>query len=138
MSPHSISDDDLLAFLDEMLPVDRAAEIEQTLRTTAELRQRVQLLIRRRDQGGHTVGEIWRRRRLSCPSRTELGSWLLGALDEGPAAYIEFHLQVVGCRVCAANLEDLQRTSTEGPVATRRRQKFFESSAGGLRPGGRR
>jgi hypothetical protein len=126
------SDDELLAYLDEMLPVERAAECESQLRSSPDLRQRVQLLIRRRDQGGHTVGEIWRRRQLSCLTRSELGSWLLGASDDGLADYIEFHLQVIGCRACAANLDDLRQSQT--PTSTQqRRQKFFESSAGALR-----
>lgn len=130
MSP--FSDDELLAYLDEMLPVERATECEAELRAAPELRQRVQLLIRRRDQGGHTIGEIWRRRNLSCLSRSDLGSWLLGTADDGLADYIEFHLQVIGCRVCAANVEDLQQSQAT-PGAPQRRQRFFESSAGALR-----
>jgi anti-sigma factor RsiW len=132
--PVPFSDDELLAYLDEMLPTERAAQCEQELRSSAELRQRVTLLIRRRDQGGHTVGEIWRRQRLSCLSRSELGSWLLGALDDGLADYVEFHLQVVGCRECAANLEDLQRTQAAAAnEPNARRKRIFESSAGVLR-----
>lgn len=127
------SDDELLTYLDEMLPVDRAAELERALRASDPLRQRLAALIRRRDQGGHTVGEIWRRQRLSCPSRSELGSYVLGALDDGLAGYIEFHLRVVGCRVCQANLDDLRRTQEEAGASYSRRQKFFESSAGRLR-----
>lgn len=130
--PAPFSDDELLAYLDEMLAVERAAECEVQLRSSAELRQRVQLLMRRRDQGGHTIGEIWRRERLSCPTRSELGSWLLGTLDEAPADYLEFHLQVIGCRACAANLDDLRQSQAAGG-AVERRQKIFESSAGTLR-----
>lgn len=130
-SPAHFTDDELLAYLDEQLPVERAAELEGVLRGSAELQQRVALLVRRRDQGGHTVGEIWRREQLSCPTRSELGSWLLGALDDGPTEYIEFHLRSIGCRVCQANLEDLRQSQADSG-ATRRRQKFFESSAGGL------
>ena len=128
------SDDELLAYLDEMLSAERAAECESQLRTSPELRQRLSLLIRRRDQGGHSLGEIWRRERLSCPSRSELGSWLLETLDDELADYIEFHLQTIGCRACAANLDDLRQSQQRGADATRqRRQKFFESSAGMLR-----
>jgi len=94
-----ITDDELLAYLDEMLPADRATAIEAELRTSAPLRQKAALLSRRRDAGGHTVGEIWRRRRLSCLSRSQLGGYLLGTADEGLADYIEFHLRSVGCRV---------------------------------------
>lgn len=126
------SDDELLAYLDEMLPVERAALCEAELRNSAELRQRASLLIRRRDSGGHSVGEIWRRRRLSCPGRSELGSWLLGTLDAELADYLEFHLRVIGCRACVANLEDLQN-SQSASAAPERRRRIFESSAGVLR-----
>ena len=129
------SDLELLGYLDEMLPLPRAAEIEQSLRDSAALRQRAALLVRRRDQGGHTVGEIWRRERLSCLTRSQLGSFLLGTLDPQLVDYIEFHLHTVGCRICAANLEDLReaaaaRTDETGP--SRRSRRYFESSAGHL------
>lgn len=129
--PHpSITDAELLAYLDEMLPADRAAAIERELRSSAPHRQRVSLLARRRDQGGHTVGEIWRRQRLSCLTRGQLGSYLLGTLDVELTNYVEFHLRTIGCRVCAANLEDLQHSSRNEQGSRQRRRKFFESSAG--------
>ncbi len=124
------TDDELLAYLDEMLPVDRAAELEQSLRDSSSLRERVSLLIRMRDQGGHTLGEIWRRNRLSCPTRSQLGGYLLGTLTPEMEEYITFHLETIGCRVCSANLEDLQEAQAGRPEALRRCRKYFESSAG--------
>jgi hypothetical protein len=47
--------------------------------------------------------------------------------------YIEFHLRSIGCRLCAANLHDLERAMKSAPEATERRRRFFESSAGHLR-----
>ena len=129
MAHEPFTDAELLAYLDEQLPSDRAASIERALRSSAADRQRVTLLARRRDQGGHTVGEVWRRQRLSCLTRGQLGSYLLGTLAADLADYIEFHLQTVGCRVCAANVLDLQ--SSRGSEESRqRRRRFFESSAG--------
>jgi len=133
MSEPPFTDDELLAFLDEQLAVDRATALEGALRTDSTLRQRAALLARRRDQGGHSVGEVWRRGRLSCPSRTELGSWLLDACDDEIADYIAFHLQVVGCRLCAANLEDLRHSHSAAASAQQRQRRHFESSAGRLR-----
>jgi hypothetical protein len=127
------SDADLLAYLDEMLAADQASAVERSLRDSAGLRQRAALLARRRDQGGHTVGEIWRRHRLSCLSRSQLGAYLLGTLEPALADYIEFHLRTVGCRLCAANLHDLEEgRRAEGMTQQSRRRKFFESSAGRL------
>ena len=127
------SDRELTAWLDELLPAERMAEFENQLRNDSSLRARMAVLIRHRDQGGHTIGEIWQRSRLSCPVRTELGSFLLGTLTPAAAAYIEFHLKTVGCRVCEANLHDLEEQSTQSDQVPGRRRRFFESSAGFLR-----
>lgn len=135
MSELQLSDAELLGYLDELLPIPRAAEIEQALRDSSALRQRAALLVRRRDQGGHTVGEIWRRERLSCLTRSQLGSYLLGTLESPFVEYIEFHLDVVGCRLCAANLDDLRQASSTRPgesESSQRRRRYFESSAGQL------
>lgn len=131
MSP-PITDDELLAYLDEMLPAERATLIEAQLRASSALRQQAALLSRRRDAGGHTLGEIWRRRRLSCLSRSQLGAYLLGTADDGLADYIEFHLRSIGCRLCEANLQDLRAATQPTEGSAQRRRKFFESSAGKL------
>ncbi|MGE3315126.1 MAG: hypothetical protein AB7O26_08405 [Planctomycetaceae bacterium] len=133
MSRAEFTDDELVAYLDEMLPADRMAAVEASLRTSDSLRQRLAAMNRRRDVGAHSVGEIWRRRRLSCPSRTQLGSFLLGTLDTELATYIDFHIRSVGCRMCAANLHDLEQASRPTNDAPERRRRFFESSAGTLR-----
>jgi len=127
------TNEELLAFLEEQLPAERMAEIEQSLRGDQELQQRLASVVHQHDPGAHSVGAIWRRRRLSCPSRSELGSYVLGASEPTRAEYIEFHLRVIGCRYCVANLEDLEQTAGEqADAVTRRRQKFFQSSAGYL------
>jgi hypothetical protein len=47
--------------------------------------------------------------------------------------YIAFHLKVIGCPFCQANLADLQALQQEpAPKAQERRRRFFESSAGYL------
>lgn len=123
----------LIGYLDEQLPADRMAEVEAALRRSESLRRRLAMLTRRRDQGEHSVGEIWRRRRVSCPSRADLGSFLLGVLEPEAADYVDFHIREVGCRYCAANLRDLEAAAAEQGEATTRRRRYFESSAGLLR-----
>lgn len=127
-----ISDQALLAYLDESLASEKMAEIEALLRTDTELRNRLAELISRRDSGVHTLGDIWRRNRLSCPSREELGSFLLGAIMDDTANYIRFHLESIGCRYCQANLEDLRSNQPEN-VTSARRQRIFQSSVGRVR-----
>lgn len=129
----SFTDDELLAYLDEQLAVERATSLEQLLRTDEALRQRLAEVIQRRDSGEHSVGEIWRHNRLSCPSRATLGSFVLGVLDDELADYIQFHLETIGCRYCRATLDELQQSQAPSQPVQERRRKFFESSVGRLR-----
>ena len=131
---NQFSNSELEAFLDEGLPAERMAAIEDALRRSDALQQRLAALNGRRDAGVHSLGEIWRRHRLSCPSREQLGSYLLGVLPQGAAEYVRFHLDSIECRFCAASLADLKarQSAAEADVA-RRRQKYFHSSAGYLR-----
>ena len=129
-----LSRSDLEAYIDEALPAAEMARIEKALRADGSLREQVSAIHARRSVGVHSLGEIWRHGRLSCPSREQLGSLLLGALDDAAADCIAFHLEVVGCRYCLANLADLQNQQTEGrEVARTRRRRYFQSSAGYLR-----
>ncbi len=128
-----ISDAELLAWLDEDLPPARMSDIEQQLRASTDLQRRTSGLISERDHGALTVGEVWRRHGLSCPTRHELGSYLLQALEEGHGNYIRFHLEVIGCRKCLASYEDLQQSQAATPEAIERRQRIFASSVGRLK-----
>jgi len=133
---HSFTHADLEAYLDEALDVAQMAAIEQKLRKSRQLLRELAVLLQRRDEGLHSLGEIWRRGRLSCPTRDQLGSYLLEALDEAVAEYIRFHLGTVGCRWCQANLEDLRAQQADSGESTQqRRRKYFQSSAGYLRSG---
>ena len=132
--PMNFTEADLLAYLDEALPPDQAAEVERAVRDSAALRQRLLGLLERRDQGGHTVGEIWRRLQLSCLGRTDLSRYLSGQLSLPDRDYVEFHVGEMHCPVCTANLEDLRQLAQASPEDQhQRRRKFFESSAGRLR-----
>ena len=128
---------ELEAYLDEALSPAEMAELERALRETPELVQELAAINARRDAGVHTLGEIWRRQRLSCPTREQLGSYLLGVLDAEQAEYISFHIEKTGCRFCRANLDDMRRRQEESnETVTSRRTKYFQSSAGYLRGDG--
>lgn len=133
MNDQHWTDNELIAWLDEMLPADRIAALESQLRDSETLRNRVAAVSRSRDDGVHTVGQIWRRNRTSCPSRGDIGSYLLGTLDADAADYVEFHIRTVGCRYCSANLNDLEDAAAKKTQDTgERRRRFFQSSAGYL------
>lgn len=129
------SDTVLSGYLDESLPADQLAAIEVALRDDPELRNRLQRVIRVQEAGVHQLGAIWRRNRLSCPDREEWAQFVLGVLDPEAERYLRFHLEEVGCRYCAANVDDLresQRMQAADDV-TQQRQRYFETSAGRLR-----
>ena len=128
---------ELEAYLDETLPVDRTAQIEQSLRDDSQLVARLAQINAQRDFGVHSLGEIWRRHRLTCPTRQQLGSFLLEALADEQADYIRFHVEAIGCRYCQANLEDLRQANVADqaqPEVGNRRRRYFQSSAGHLKP----
>jgi hypothetical protein len=129
----------LASYLDDALGEAETAQVEQALRDSEPLRQQLTILMQERDRGEHSVGAIWRRRRLSCPARDELGSYLLGALDKDHQRYVEFHLRTIACSFCLANLADLETLQQEPPTRVReRRRRFLESSAGYLEAGRRK
>ena len=130
----SFTEAELVSYLEEALLPDEMAALESELRSNAELARRLAAINARRDAGVHTLGEIWRRHRVSCPTREQLGSFLLDALPEDLASYIKFHIEQVGCRFCSANLADMRRQQEEAAeTVVHRRSKYFQSSAGYLR-----
>ena len=134
--PNPFRQPDLEAYLDEALPVEEMAHIEKTLRDQPPLARQLAVILARRDSGVISLGEVWRRHRLSCPTRQELGSFLLGVLPDDAAQYAAFHIEVVGCRYCQANVADLKNQQAEAQASVEgRRRKYFQSSAGHLRRG---
>jgi hypothetical protein len=128
-----ITREQLNAYLDDALTEAETAQVEQALRTSEPLRRLLRTVMQERDRGEHSIGAVWRRHRLTCPPREQLGSYLLQVLDVELQEYIEFHLNVVGCPFCQANLADLQTRQQEpAPTAKERRRRLFESSAGFL------
>ena len=126
------TDAELVAFLEEALSDERSVELESALRDNVELRERLIAVRGRETAGLHTLGAIWRRSRLSCPSREQLGQFLLGTLEDNDADYIRFHLETVQCRYCLANFNDL-KSASQAEQHTVRRRKYFQTSAGYLK-----
>lgn len=131
MNVRNWSDQQLQAYLNDELPESDLPRLERDLRGSSALRERLESFSTQNET--HSVGEIWRRHRLSCPSRKELQQKLEGRIPAEQDRYIEFHLQTVGCEICTANYEDLKSQSEHRKDAERRRQTIFESSAGFLK-----
>lgn len=109
-----IDDETLRSYLADALPAEAMARVEKALRDSAELRGRLEDVRQdRADTQLHTLGAIWRRGRLTCPTRQQLGTYLLDVLEPEQAEYVRFHVEVVECPFCQANLADLQARSSQ-------------------------
>ena len=75
-----ISRELLQGYLDDALDEEETAQVEKALRDSEALRRHLRLVMQERDRGEHSLGAIWRRERITCPSREQLGSYLLQAL----------------------------------------------------------
>ncbi|QDU62884.1 hypothetical protein Pan216_37570 [Planctomycetes bacterium Pan216] len=126
----------LVGYLEEALSNEELARVEQMLRTRSEWREALRDVTQDMDPGEHSVATIWRRHRLTCPTRERLGAYLLQALAPEETDYVRFHLDVIGCRWCQANLDDLSSTVETRPSSDmehdRRRRRLFETSVGHL------
>lgn len=132
MAHPAVRPEELEAYLDEALPPERMKAVEEAIRADPALLEQLSAIIARRDRGVFSLGEVWRRNRLSCPSREVLGAHLLGALPPEEARYVQIHLEQLGCRYCLANWEDLKRGLQEGSEQTEgmkiRHERYFRSS----------
>jgi hypothetical protein len=126
-------DDTLRQYLAETLPATEMARVEKALRDSAEVRDRLERVRQdRSDPSLHSLGAIWRRARLTCLTREQLGSYLLDVLEPGLGEYVKFHVEVVECPFCRANLADL-KAKTEPQRSgdpEERRRRIFHSSRG--------
>jgi hypothetical protein len=130
--PVPIDDAVLRDYLTDALSPEESARVEKALRDSAELRAQLEEVRQNRADGQlHTLGAIWNRSRLTCPSRQQLGSFLLDVLDPELASYFTFHLDVVECPFCQANLADLKaqsQTTTAADASQTRQQRILQSS----------
>ena len=124
---------ELEAYLDETLDPDRASLIESQLTEGSDLLMRLSHINGRRDAGVHTLGEIWRRNQLGVPTREDLGSYLLGVLDDEKKEYIDFRINVLKCPFTIANLNDLKNEqAVNDEIVQTRRSSYYQSSVGYL------
>lgn len=120
----------LEAYLDESLDPQTAANVEQACRADSDLLSRLSSINRRRDEGVHTLGEIWRRHQIGVPSPEEVGEFLAGKLSQDQSDYIRFRLDILKCRFTSALVEATeQQLADSGEQSKTRREKYFQNSA---------
>jgi RNA polymerase sigma-70 factor (ECF subfamily) len=83
--------------------------------------------------GESTLARLWQAEGVSCLKRSTLGRFLLGALDEDWAHYVDFHVRQADCDRCQSNLADLQSEDEQSAAARDAlRERCFTSSIGFL------
>ena len=127
----------LHAYLDDALSEAEMARVEQALRQSDALRRSLRQAMQERDRGEHSLGAVWRRERLTCLTRDELSGYLFQTHDAARQAYIDFHLQTVGCPYCTANLADLHARQQESEGQVKERRKRIFAAGAGFLPGAR-
>lgn len=75
---------------------------------------------------------VWEDHRPSCPKRTTLGKFTLGLLPADWHDFVSFHVNVLACRFCAANLEELQ-SPQQSPDNNSLNHRLFHSTVGFLK-----
>lgn len=75
--------------------------------------------------------EIWLDQRPSCPKRTTLGKYALEILPEQWNDFVHFHVVVLGCGFCQANLVELQEVEEQATPEIA--EVLFQSTIGFLR-----
>jgi len=76
--------------------------------------------------------EVWELVRPTCPKRSTLGKYTLGTLDADWMDHIRFHVDELGCRLCQANLDDMQK-QIDDQAAQSLCDQFMQSSIGFFR-----
>lgn len=119
------TDAQLSAYLEERLGLAESTALEQALRESPPLLQRLKEQLRDLDRRQHGVTDIWQNRRVSCPPRSTWQAYRDGQIHGGLESYLTFHLTEFGCRYCQANLDDLKTRDDSAPS---RVQKIFATS----------
>ncbi|MEZ6129269.1 MAG: RNA polymerase sigma factor [Planctomycetaceae bacterium] len=75
---------------------------------------------------------VWEDQRPTCPKRSTLGKFILGLLPADWHDFVDFHVNILACRFCEANLEEL-RTPEESLDDKTRNDRLFHSTVGFLK-----
>lgn len=78
-----------------------------------------------------SLHHVWENLRPSCPKRTTLGKFSLQILPEDWTDFVHFHVELLGCSYCRANLVELEAEAEESEP-NGFTQQLFQSTIGFL------
>lgn len=78
-----------------------------------------------------SLHQVWENQRPSCPKRTTLGKFSLQLLPDDWTDFVHFHVNLLGCSYCQANLVELEDESATTD-SDRFNEELFQSTIGFL------
>ena len=78
-----------------------------------------------------SLHQIWENQRPSCPKRTTLGKFSLQILPDDWTDFVDFHVNLLGCSYCRANLDEFADESGSDD-SNEFSQQLFQSTIGFL------
>ena len=81
----------------------------------------------------HLLITTWETQRPSCPKRSTLGKYTLGILPPDWDDFVHFHVKILGCTFCNANLDELSAAGVSEETDSAN-ERIFQSTVGFLNP----
>ena len=105
------------AYIDGALSPEEADAFTSMAYGDSELRGKIRTVQTEFDYHNHTVGSLWRRNQLTCPSDQEIVDYQRGALaiiNPEIADYVQFHLTSIRCIYCISTAAELKQSAAKG------------------------
>lgn len=105
------------AYIDGALSPEEADAFTSMAYGDSELRGKIRTVQTEFDYHNHTVGSLWRRNQLTCPSDQDIVDYQRGALaiiNPEIADYVQFHLTSIRCIYCISTAAELKQSAAKG------------------------
>lgn len=105
------------AYIDGALSPEETEAFALKAQRDSELRGQIRTVQSEFDYHNHTVGSLWRRNQLTCPSDQDIVDYQRGELaiiNPEIADYVQFHLKSIRCIYCISSAAERKQPSTTG------------------------
>jgi len=105
------------AHIDGALSQEETDAFDLEAQVNSELRGQIRAVQSEFDYHNHTVGSLWRRNQLTCPSDQDIADYLRGGLaiiNPEIADYVQFHLTSIRCIYCISTAAELKQSAAKG------------------------
>ena len=105
------------AYIDGALSPEEADAFTSMAYGDSELRGKIRTVQTEFDYHNHTVGSLWRRNQLTCPSDQEIVDYQRGELaiiNPKIVDYVQFHLNSIRCIYCISTAAEWKQSAAKG------------------------